>query len=492
MDPIMFPTVEIEKLVSQATKAQSLWQETPVGERLRNVKEFRFQIVEQKDRLLEAVQHDISKRPEETLGAELLPLAEACRFLEKQSHQILRPRKIGWLETPLWMSFQNTVVHRHPRGIVGIIGTWNYPILLNGVQILQALVAGNAVLWKPSENAVRTAEVLLDIFRLCKFPDGLFQALEPSPAAGKALVEAPIQFLIMTGGASTGKIIAKNLAERLVPSVLELSGNDAFLVCDDADFPLAAKAAWFAATINHGQTCMAGRRILVPKSRAPEFIELIKSHAQKSAPKPLVMSSQAEVALKVIRDSLRDGAKLEWPATGVDSIFQNNLFAPVLLSGILEKMAFAMEATFVPIMGVMEFENLDDAIRIINNCPFGLCASIFSQNIPQAKKLAQQIHCGGISINDTIAPHAHPATPFGGTGQSGWGITQGMEGLLELTVPKTVSVARGKFRPHYDLAMKGAPNPKSFLENILYGLHGKHFWKRFTSWLAAMNEGRKL
>lgn len=492
MNPFMFPTAEIEKLVSQASKAQSLWQETPVRERLRNVKEFRFQIVEQKDRLLEAVQHDISKRPEETLGAELLPLAEACRFLEKQSHQILGPRKIGWLETPLWMSFQKTVVHRHPRGIVGIIGTWNYPILLNGVQILQALVAGNAVIWKPSENAVRTAEVLLDIFQLCKFPDGLLQALEPSATAGKALVEAPIHFLIMTGGASTGKIIAKNLAERLIPSVLELSGNDAFLVCDDADFPLAAKAAWFAANINHGQTCMAGRRILVPKQRVKPFIELIKSHAQKSIPKPLVIPSQGEVALKVIHDSIRDGAKLEWPGTGADSIFQDNLFTPVLLSGVHEKMAFAREATFAPVMGIMEYETLGQAIQTINECPYGLCASIFSQNIQQAKQLALQIHCGGISINDTIAPHAHPATPFGGTGQSGWGITQGMEGLLELTVPKTVSVARGKFRPHYDLAMEGAPNPKSFLENILYGLHGRNFWKRFTSWLSAMNEGRKL
>lgn len=492
MNPSMFPTAEIEKLVSQACKVQSLWQETPVRERLRNVKEFRFQIVEQKDRLFEAVQHDISKRPEETLGAELLPLAEACRFLEKQSHQILGPRKIGWLETPLWMSFQKTVVHRHPRGIVGIIGTWNYPILLNGVQILQALVAGNAVIWKPSENAVRTAEVLLDIFQLCKFPEGLLQALEPSAAAGKALVEAPIHFLIMTGGASTGKIIAKNLAERLVPSVLELSGNDAFLVCEDADFPLAAKASWFAANINHGQTCMAGRRILVPKHRVNPFIELIKSHAKKSIPKPLVIPSQGEVALKVIQDSISDGARLEWPGTGADSIFQDNLFTPVILSGVHEKMAFAREATFAPVMGIMEYETLGQAIQIINHCPYGLCASIFSQNIQQANQLARQIHCGGISINDTIAPHAHPATPFGGTGQSGWGITKGLEGLLEMTVPKTISVARGKFRPHYDLAMEGTPNPKSFLENIFYGLHGRNYWKRFKSWLSAMNEGRKL
>lgn len=488
----MHSSPEIVTLLSQARESQTSWLGVKIRERLQSVSRFRTLLVNQRARLLEALEQDLGKMPGESLGAELLPLAEACRFLERNARTILNPRKIPWRDTPLWMSFQKTWVHRHPRGVVGIIGTWNYPLFLNGVQILQAVVAGNAVLWKPSENACQTAKVLMDLFQQSGFPKGLIQCLEATREAGPQLVKAPLDFLVMTGGSKTGREIATDLGQRLIPSTLELSGVDSLLLCEDGDLDLAANAAWFAATINAGQTCMAARRLFIPFQLVPTFLERLILLAKNSPPRKLRLPSQAEQALAVITNAIEQGAKLEWPIQGVDKIYREGLFSPVILSGVNQSMAFCNEATFAPVMGILPYTSREQAIREINACPYGLCASIFTTNLKNGTDLASKIHCGGVSINDSVAPHAHSATPFGGLGQSGWGVTQGAEGLLEMTIPKVISQVSGRFRPHYDLTIPGKPDPSKFLESLLVALHGESIWSRLASWAQVLKEGRKL
>src|SRR5262249_47421999 len=155
---------------------------------------------------------------------------------------------------PTWLWGQGDTVHRRPRGFVGVIGTWNYPLYLNGVQIVQALTAGNGVVWKPSEVAPASAAALFNLFARAGFPEGLIHVMEATREAGQALTDAAIDHVVFTGSASVGRRIAAKLGERLVSSTLELSGCDALLVLDDADVSLAARAAWFGATLNRGQT----------------------------------------------------------------------------------------------------------------------------------------------------------------------------------------------------------------------------------------------
>src|SRR5262249_341494 len=151
-------------------------------------------------------------------------------------------------------------VHRRPRGVVGIIGTWNFPLLLNGVQLLQALVAGNAVVWKPSEVTPDSAALLHELLLQAGFPADLVPRLEATRDAGRQLAEATIDHLVFTGSETTGRHLAATLGRRLVSSTMELSGHDAMFVLDDADVALAARAACFGATVNRGQTCIAVRR----------------------------------------------------------------------------------------------------------------------------------------------------------------------------------------------------------------------------------------
>src|SRR5204863_5232176 len=141
---------------------------------------------------------DVGRPPDEVLASDVLPLADACRFLERQAERLLRPRKVSLRSRPLWLFGQRDTIYRRPHGIVGIIGTWNYPLFLNGVQIVQALTAGNGVLWKPSEVTPASAEALFALLVRAGFPDGLVQLLPATREAGQELARADVDHIVFT------------------------------------------------------------------------------------------------------------------------------------------------------------------------------------------------------------------------------------------------------------------------------------------------------
>src|SRR5437763_8446963 len=208
-------------VVQRCRAAQRRWQGESARRRLRFVKTLRFLLVAEGDRLCEAIARDIGKPAGEALG-EVLNVADACRFLEREAASLLRPRRVPRGARPLWLFGQRDTVHRRPRGVVGIIGTWNYPILLNGVQMAQALTAGNAIIWKPSEVAPATADVLFNLFVRAGFPEGLLHKMPATRAGGAVLVEADLDHLIFTGGVEVGRQIATRLGQRLISSTMEL------------------------------------------------------------------------------------------------------------------------------------------------------------------------------------------------------------------------------------------------------------------------------
>src|SRR5439155_12406193 len=191
--------------VAACRRAQQDWSRRPVRERLRPVRAFRHLLVEACDELGDAVQGEVGRSPDEVLGGDVLPLADACRFLEREAGRLLRPRKVRLRSRPLWLFGQRDTVHRRPHGVVAIIGTWNYPLFLNGVQIVQALAAGNGVVWKPSEVSTASAPLLHRLLLRAGFPADLVQTLPATRAAGAALVEADVDHVVFTGSAATGR-----------------------------------------------------------------------------------------------------------------------------------------------------------------------------------------------------------------------------------------------------------------------------------------------
>ena len=469
--------------------AQGQWEQLPIKDKLQKVRKFRHLLVVQRDKIAKALFLDSGKPYEEALGAEILPLAEACKFLEKNAAHLLSPRKIRSSDTPWWLFLQKSKVHRKARGIVGIIGTWNYPLFLNGVQIIQALVAGNGVVWKPSENALETNKILAELL-LETFPPDIFKELSSSRESGPVLIDSNIDFVVMTGSVETGKAIAKKCAERLIPSTLELSGIDSLLLLDDGDVDLAVNAAWFAMNINAGQTCMASRRFLIPETMLEKVATKLLELARNFKPRKILMESQADCALPLIDAAMVEGAELIWPLNKSD-IWKDGHFDACILINVREEMGICNEAIFAPVLSVITYKSIEDVIRISNACAFGLCASIFTSSVQVGEKIALELKVGSVSINDAIVPHAHPATPFGGVGLSGWGATQGEEGLLEMTRPMSISVVSGKFRPHYELATPKAADSIPIVEGILLALHSPNWVGRIKGWIQFLSGANK-
>lgn len=493
--------MSLSETITTARQAQRFWAYLPIRQRLAAIRTLRHRLVRDCDRLLSILTDELGKPATEALGGELLPVADHLAWLERRAAPLLAPKRLSSADRPVALWGQSDTVHRRPRGIVGIIGTWNYPLYLNAGQIAQALVAGNAVIWKPSEVAPRFAGTFVELMNDAGFPPGLFQAMPPTREGGPMLAEADIDYMVFTGSAAVGRKLAARLGERLIPSTLELSGCDAMLVLDDADLSLAAKAAAWSLTLNRGQTCIAVRRILVPRARMDEFVRYLAARLDPT-PLPLQTAAQVGHAQHIIADALAAGATC-WGPTGTDQTRAGGMtnlapsaIAPTVLLGVRPEMAVCREATFAPVMGVMSYDRLDDALTMEAACPFALSFSIFTSDPSRAVALATHLRAGSVCVNDVIAPTTHPATPFGGRGESGWGVTQGVEGLLEMTVPQVLSVRSGTFRPHYDGARaergvspdgphnrhKQLPNQESLLRGLLLASHAPTFAERCSGW----------
>ena len=494
--PSSFPNPSpFREKVAQARSAQVNWSRLPIKQRLGPVRRLRISISERADALCEAVRADIGRPAVEVLATELLPAAAALRFLEQRAERVLAPHRVGWRLRPIWLMGCRDLIHRRAWGVVGVIGTWNYPIYLNVGPIAQALVAGNAVLWKPSENAPRTADLLHTLFLEAGFSAELFQKLPATREAGPELAEAEVDRIVFTGSETVGRRLAGRLGERLIPSTLELSGCDAMFVLADADVELAAKAAWFGVTLNRGQTCIAVRRIFIQRTRYEAFWEVLRKLNPNAEPMETVTASQVEQAQRLIEDAVKRGARpfafaLQNGDAKEKAIARANVINPTFLLETPADAAICREACFAPLAAIIPFDTIEQALSLARQCSFGLGSSIFSANVNGAQTLACRIPAGSVTINDLLAPTAHPATPFGGRGTSGWGVTQGAEGLLEMTVPQVVTVRSGKFRPHFEDAIKPDPSTGAILHGLLRMTHGRGLREKFRG-LRQMIDGAR-
>jgi acyl-CoA reductase-like NAD-dependent aldehyde dehydrogenase len=465
-------------------QAQRAWARRPLRERLQCIRKLRHRLVDSAQQLALTVTQDVARPAAEVLVTDILPTADACRFLERQAQRLLRPRRVPLSQRPLWLFGSRDTVYRRPLGVVGIIGTWNYPILLNAVQIAQALAAGNGVLWKPSEFTPTLATALHRLFVEAGFPDDLFVQLPATREAGPALAEAAVDHVVFTGSAAVGRQLARRLGERLVPCTLELSGCDAMVVAADAPLSLAARAAWWGTTLNRGQTCLAVRRIFVERSAYPMFIEQLRALAGASRHQPLLTQAQAEQAERLVCEALQQGAQLLLAGGAPRAESEPPRYPPTFVIDARPEMSICREAAFAPIAAVLPFERLADVVDMNEHCPYALGVSLFMRDRGKAHALAEALGTGLVTCNDLIAPTAHPATPFGGRGASGWGPTQGAEGLLAMTAPQVISERSGAFRPHYATASGDQAVIGEMLRGMLIWRHAGRwrlrwagFWK---------------
>jgi len=305
------------------------------------------------------------------------------------------------------------------------------------------------------------------------------QLLQATREAGRELAESAVDHVVFTGSAAVGRRLAARLGERLVSSSLELSGCDAMFIFPDADLELAARAAWFGATVNRGQTCIAVRRVFVPSSHYSTFLELLRPLAAAAQPVQLVRPEQVREADQLVRQALADGARLlEQPACQAGAGEDKRMFPQVVVDARPE-MALCREAVFAPVMTVISYVKLEELLSLDGLCRYGLGASVFSRNAVRAARWAARLRAGMVTINEVIVPTANPATPFLGRRESGWGVTQGAEGLLDMTVPQVISTSTSTFRPHYERAGGAESASAGLVRGLLAWKHAASLRRRW-------------
>ncbi len=273
MNATIMPHIEPERDVhADARAAQSRWSQTPLRERLRIVRALRHLIAENADKLA-SIAASVSDRPiAEKLVSEVLPLADACRWLEKSAGRVLAARRCGSRGRPFWMQGVTFEVQRQPFGLVLVIGPGNYPLFLPAVHALHALVAGNAVLLKPAPGTRHVALAFAQLAREAGLDPALLTILPESVFAARSAIADGVDKVIFTGSSENGRDVLATLAETNTPSVMELSGQDAVLVFADADLDLVVRALRFGTTLNGGKTCIAPRRLVVVQSIAEDLL----------------------------------------------------------------------------------------------------------------------------------------------------------------------------------------------------------------------------
>lgn len=443
-------TIEISSQSSQQERGRGFYCDStksswPVAERLQWLEGFGIRIDQHADELIKMIHAETGKSSWESFASEILPLRASIQWHLSNARRILASRRLSG--RPWWMLGQRHQVLRLPAGRVAIIATWNYPVQLLGIQLVQSIVAGNVTVVKPSENSPRSQGLLL---RLAAegLPDGILTRTPATRAAGEELLGSdsidstlPFDHIVFTGSTEVGRVIAKRAAESLTPTTLELSGCDSAIVLASADAKLAAKSLWQAVVLNAGQTCMAPRRIIVESPIYRQFLTYLGP--QVAGVKPMRLISQA--AARRMDSCVRQAVSLGGHSlSGVVEYSNQANVRPTAIFDCSVTSELAMGNHFSPAVAVIRADDAAHALSIHNIFRKHLSVSIFASS-QQARSLATDAHfigqlrAGFVTFNDSLIPTAHPSTSIRGTGESGWGATRGESGLLELTRSVTVS-----------------------------------------------------
>jgi len=454
-------------------RTQGVWAGVALRTRLQIIRRFRHLLAEQLESVAVAARGSSQRSVAEMLSAEIIPLADAAHFLERAAEKILAPRRVGRRGRPLWLGGVKSVVYQEPFGLVLVIAPSNYPIFLPGVQVLQALAAGNAVLLKPGPDGGGAAHELARLLHAAGLPGSLLRVLPELPEAAQAALRGGVDKVVFTGSARTGVQLLGQLAPLAVPATMELSGCDAVIIRADADLELAVQALVFGLRLNSGQTCIAPRRVFVSRAVATEFEGRLSQALSNCAPMAFSRAQREQIS-PLLLQALAQGAHF------LSGKIQpgGDLIGPVVIAGAAPSLPLLREDIFAPLLAILTVADDNEAIALAADCPYALGATIFTRDERAACGLARRLNVGGVIINDLIVTTADARLPFGGRKLSGFGRTRGPEGLLELTTTKVVTQRGGRWRPHY--AAPHAADADLFTAYLI-AAHGGGWWNRFKA-----------
>lgn len=436
---------EVKDIVARARKLAPEWAGIAPAGRVHLLAEVRHRIYDHLDDIVEVVSEQCGKPRAEALAHDVLPTVLMLQYYERMAPKWLRPERVGPVVGPLFGTASK--VELRPFGVVGCISPWNYPFFLSFLGIAPALFAGNTVVLKPSEVTPGVGELLRRVLE--PLSPGVASVIQGGGPVGAALVDAPVDKLCFIGSPATGRKIAEAAAKHLTPVVMELGGQDAAVVCGDADLDVASSGVLWAAFMNAGQTCAAIERAYVVDSVADRFeallVDKVAKLRQHSAGDvgSLTAQRQLETVDRHVGDALEKGAKLlaGGPGTGNKNVDGTLWASPTVIEGRSKDMAIATEETFGPLLPIVRVRDEEEAIRRVNEEGFNLTSSVWTRDRRRARAIASRLKAGTVVINGHGDTAGAPWTPWGGVGESGYGRLNGIYGLREFVVPVNVSTS---------------------------------------------------
>jgi acyl-CoA reductase-like NAD-dependent aldehyde dehydrogenase len=448
--PVVAPE-EVGELARRARRAQPGWEALGFDGRAAVMKRCQKWISDNAERVIQTIQSETGKAYEEALVAEIGYAEAAFKFWAKNAEKYLAEESVR--SASPFVKGRKLVIRYAPLGVVGVIGPWNYPLTNSFGDCIPALMAGNSVLLKPSEVTPLTSMLMAEMLRECGLPDDVYQVVPGYGETAQALIDE-VDFVMFTGSTATGKKVMERAAQTLTPVSLELGGKDPMIVCADANLERAANAAVHYSMQNAGQTCTSTERVYVEEPIYDDFVRLVTERVKglrQSAPAgpgstdlgAVISPPQSDIVERHVKDAVEHGARVV--AGGERRDDDGHFFEPTVIVDVDHSMACMREETFGPTLPIMKVRDTEEAVRLANDSPYGLQASVWTTDAGKGERLARRIEAGVVTVNDAQVNYVALELPMGGWKESGLGSRHGADGIRKYTKKQTVLVT--KFAP---------------------------------------------
>ena len=419
-----------------ARAAQPAWAAVPLEHRIEMLQRFRAALVANLDKLAAILTAEVGK-PIRQASNEINGLLGRIDFFVEHAVPTLAARVVHDAD-----GMRERIEHA-PLGVITNISAWNYPYFVGGNVFIPALLAGNAVLYKPSEYASLTGCEISTLLHASGVPQDVFAMLVGAGDVGAALLAQPVDGVFFTGSAATGKRILQSLGSHLVKVQLELGGKDPTYVCEDVDIAAAAASLADGAMYNGGQSCCSVERIYVHASIHDAFVTAFVNEVRgmrvglptlaDSYIGPLTRAPQVQVLEQQIADAVAKGARVLLGGKRIDQ--PGNWFEPTVLVDVNHTMAVMRDESFGPIIGIQAVADDDEAVQLMNDSDYGLTAGVYTRSEARAQRLLAQVQAGSVYWN--CCDRVSPRLPWSGVKQSGIGLTLSTYGIETFTRPKS-------------------------------------------------------